>query len=1056
MKKRSIWLSLCALISAFTMTVGCGGQNATPNTSSSESSSASESTSESSSESTSESSSESTSESTSDSSSDSTSDSASDSSSDQPDYNENSKITITAPEGEVYSYNDQVRKYIEAGAGADVKDYYIKLQDSAYGVGVKWTYDGEQPANFLVEYSLNADMSDALSETVAGNKKRASLYNLYKSSNYYFRVSALDASGAVIDYQMGEFYTSSLGPRVMNIDSIVNVRDLGGFETENGKTLVQGIAYRGGALTPPTNTNAYDSIFLTQDGKRYMSEVLGIKGEMDFRNATEAGVTDGSVIPGATLTYMGAGGYNDIHTSSSQKKVYRNIFAYFADESNYPMYIHCTGGADRTGTVSFLLHALLGVAEWECIQDYEFTSFSFYGMRGAQSGDYAERFQQMLTGLKAYPGATFQEQVENYLLGIGVTAQEIATIKAIFYGEATGGEGGGEVVPDVPQTSKLAVTAPTGEVYPYFENAKNYLTAGAGVEVADYWVKTRNPQVPINVEWTYSGNDADSFLVEYSHNADFSESYSVTVDGAKQKTELYNLYRGATYKVRVTALDAQGNAIETQYGEFQTTSLGPRVMNIDGICNVRDLGGYQTSFGKTIVQGIAYRGGALTPPTNTTAYDSVSLTEEGKRYMSEVLGIKGELDLRNAGESGVEGDSVIPGATLTYITVSGYESIHTSTTYQRRYREIFNYLADENNYPLYFHCTGGADRTGTLAFVLQAFLGVSELECIQGYEFTTFSFYNTRSTQTGEYADNFQMMLDYFDTYAGDTLQEKVQNYLLYIGVTEAELYNIKAIFFGEPTKTVVYAPETFTKNVDGDLVLSYASGKVPSKLYLNGIETPFTRVKNQMTVLASQLPALPKNSTVSGKVVFEGNLEVEFSFYYDEVNVRTMDDYMAFGSDGTIVLTDNKVLLTGTAAVGYEYTACVRLQTTSVSKTDGGIRIFLGSYGFECRGGEMRPYTINSSGTMKEYARDMGMQLPNTLFDGGATLYLTISFVDDKPVITIKVETSNATYEHSYTFASRVANEIADADAKMNFWIRTDAITSVTLYNESAWAARA
>ena len=41
-----------------------------------------------------------------------------------------------------------------------------------------------------------------------------------------------------------------------------------------------------------------------------------------------------------------------------------------------------------------------------------------------------------------------------------------------------------------------------------------------------------------------------------------------------------------------------------------------------------------------------------------------------------------------------------------------------------------------------------------------------------------------------------------------------------------------------------------------------------------------------------------------------------------------------------------------------------------------------------------------------------------------------------------------------SINLRGMAAQAKADADAKMNFWIRTDAITSVTLYNESAWAA--
>ena len=165
------------------------------------------------------------------------------------------------------------------------------------------------------------------------------------------------------------------------------------------------------------------------------------------------------------------------------------------------------------------------------------------------------------------------------------------------------------------------------------------------------------------------------------------------------------------------------------------------------------------------------------------------------------------------------------------------------------------------------------------------------------------------------------------------------------------------------------------------------------------------------------------------------------------------MDDVMSFGTNGQIVLTANKQLLTGSGTVGYGKTVMMRLSTTTPDKTDGGVRIFIGSYGFECRGGELRPYTLDASGNMKEFARDMGMGLNNKMLNEGATVYMSVSFVDGKAVLNLQVVSASKSYEHSYTFANRVTNEIADANAKMNFWIRTDAVTSLTIYNETAWA---
>ncbi len=114
---------------------------------------------------------------------------------------------------------------------------------------------------------------------------------------------------------------------------------------------------------------------------------------------------------------------------------YRKVFSLMADKSNYPMYFHCTGGADRTGTVSFLVNALLGVSEADLIHDYEFTTFSIYGQRNIQQGDYSGYFQDFITKLKSFDGETLAEKTENYMLSIGMTEEKISSLKEIFLGE---------------------------------------------------------------------------------------------------------------------------------------------------------------------------------------------------------------------------------------------------------------------------------------------------------------------------------------------------------------------------------------------------------------------------------------------------------------------------------------------------------------------------------------------------------------------------------------------------------------------------------------------
>lgn len=340
-------------------------------------------------------------------------------------------------------------------------------------------------------------------------------------------------------------------------------------------------------------------------------------------------------------------------------------------------------------------------------------------------------------------------------------------------------------------TMEMTLTLPRQDAVPYIQNAWEYLQAGAGANVRQYMVSVDNPNQAIKVKWSCEGGNVASYKVEYATQADYSDAIVENCDGDTNFVELYNLYKATKYYVRVTAQNEKGEALAMEEGVFTTTDVGPRVMLISDIHNVRDVGGYKTANGKTTKQGLIYRGGTLRPAD----VFSSNLTDEGAQYMSETLGIKTEIDFRGSQEAGEITESVIPGAKLTYATLSGYADAFTGP---EGYKKTFEILADKSNYPIYYHCTGGADRTGTVTFLLNALLGVSETECIQDYEFTTFSCYSERNSQQGVYAKYYKGFREGLDTYAGETLQEKVESYLLSIGITKSQIESIKAIMYGE------------------------------------------------------------------------------------------------------------------------------------------------------------------------------------------------------------------------------------------------------------------
>ena len=318
-------------------------------------------------------------------------------------------------------------EYLSA-ENADISDYVGETNDGIQGFNVRWRNTFENVSACKVVYSENADFTDAISVNAESGATSCAIYNLKKATTYYLKVVVTTEYGEKESNAIN-FSTIDKGPRVMKIDGIHNVRDLGGYRTAGGRTL-QGLIYRGGALSP--DNAYYPNVQLTEAGKKYMKETLKIKTDFDLRNAAQnKGLTE-SPIPNAVLEYYNADGYD---TGIAQKETYGKIFAALSDKSRYPVYLHCTGGADRTGTVSFLFNALLGVSEKELIQDYEYTSFSTYGERNSKGGEYS--FDKLLAAIKAYEGETLAEKVENYLLSAGVTATQIHNIKAIMLGKDT-------------------------------------------------------------------------------------------------------------------------------------------------------------------------------------------------------------------------------------------------------------------------------------------------------------------------------------------------------------------------------------------------------------------------------------------------------------------------------------------------------------------------------------------------------------------------------------------------------------------------------------------
>lgn len=294
---------------------------------------------------------------------------------------------------------------------------------------LKWTCAGK-PQYFNVRVATKKDFSDAVNFVT--NQCELPLEEPYTGVTYYWQVTARYADKQVIS----EVFSFSVAktPRTVRIDGVSNSRDIGGVLTADGKRIKRGMFYRAALL---------DNV--TPEGQRQALALLGIKSDFDLRNGGEGTAGQGESPLGREVNYIhraGAhydGGSMGIDTVTGKGSFARE-FKVLADPANYPLIAHCSVGRDRTGTLVFVLQALLGVSLEDAYIEYELSFLSEGGSAGQEyespSNGFVggiDRIHKYLT--TDYPADTLAESTEKYLLDIGVTQAEIDSIRNILLEE---------------------------------------------------------------------------------------------------------------------------------------------------------------------------------------------------------------------------------------------------------------------------------------------------------------------------------------------------------------------------------------------------------------------------------------------------------------------------------------------------------------------------------------------------------------------------------------------------------------------------------------------
>ena len=293
--------------------------------------------------------------------------------------------------------------------------------------------------------------------------------------------------------------------------------------------------------------------------------------------------------------------------------------------------------------------------------------------------------------------------------------------------------------------------------------------------------KEKSKPLPVHFQW--DADDTNNYIFRISENSDMSDAKVYNTE--TNEIEIYNLKIAATYYWTVTQ-----NGRESEIKTFKTCSNAPRVMNVDGVTNVRDLGGWETESGARTNQNLIFRCGRLNESSAETPV--IEITEAGKEVMLYELGIKTEIDLRKTDTGEVGGITQSPlGSSVQYFSCPMEWEGDTFNGNKEQLLKVFSILADEKNYPVIFHCNIGTDRTGMIAYLVNALLGVSDDDLHRDYLFSNFGNIGGARKASGlEESVYYKSVAE----AEGDTLSEKAYNCLIAFGVPAEQLDAIRDI----------------------------------------------------------------------------------------------------------------------------------------------------------------------------------------------------------------------------------------------------------------------
>lgn len=436
--------------------------------------------------------------------------------------------------------------------------------------------------------------------------------------------------------------------------------------------------------------------------------------------------------------------------------------------------------------------------------------------------------------------------------------------------------------------------------------------------------------------------------------------------------KIYNL----TPNIISTFFVIDSNNKIIQQGTIKPTGTC-RMIYMTNVDNVRDIGGWSCD-GGTIKYGKLFRGGEVYR----------FLTEDGTTQALDMLGIEKEIDLRfdsdlnGRTESGFGNSVDMLHVDFTWNDLNYQKS---SGNIKKLFDPLFDYVIA--GHPTYFHCSAGADRTGVVAFLCEAILGMSQSDMDKEYELTCFYSGVENDDQARRRNEIiWTREINIINSYSGATFRDKAVNYMVSCGITIEKINAFRtAMINGTPdiltadinTYTVTKTLTDITTDNDAASVKQYqpyiakilpADGKIIEniKVTMGGMDITGAVFDGNMTILRR---SITKNLTQCASsntriYVIDGqsyvtSLIADKGYSINSVNI-TMGgvDVSTFYKDGIVSIPEvtGDIVITATAVTqAPSYTNQVPISTDSTGAIYNNI-------------GYKDGYRISDNGVDEEY----------------------------------------------------------------------------------------